>query len=248
MARAFVGKGDVQSAFNLNNGVLQNALIADKQAVKFKYSQPAEQTVTETSKQTVTQSVDEVVKRTVSCVVVMGGDRNPVEHERYGGRNGSRSGVISGIRTGTRVGTATGTVASAISGDPRLKTGQNQFTGFDLSGKGTPTFESSGVTWDGEMRFDTTYDQPQMGDTAWGGWGQNSDPTENPASCLSGNENVEDLIDVTKVVDTTYGNANFGPVESSTTPGEVTTTGIGSLLASYQGGAFKTIWPTPVVA
>jgi hypothetical protein len=100
----------------------------------------------------------------------------------------------------------------------------------------------------GDQEAAPTYDEPQMGETAWDGWGQNSDPTESPASCLSGNENVEDLIDVTNVVDTTYGDENFGPVESSTTPGEVTTTGIGSLLASYQGSAFKTIWPTPVVA
>ena len=241
----FVGKGNVQTAFGWNNAALQK----NAEAVMFKYSQPAEQTITEDAKQVGTQSAEQTVRRHVSCVVVTGNDRNPVEHDRFGARDGERTGERSGSHTGSRSGTVNGTVASAINGDPRQVKGQQQFTGFNLTGKSEATFTASGeIKWGDDEFGATQYGaDPIMSGIEWGGWGQNSDPTDNPASCLSGNSNVEDLVDTTTESPITYGDMKFGDTTYSNrqynTP---VTTGAGSMLAGITPTDFRVIWPVSV--
>src|SRR5262245_17091459 len=83
--KGFVGKGDVQTVFNLNNGALQNALIANAQAFTFKTSQSASQAVsqeaeqdgeqdgteyaTQVGEQAVTESATETAHWVLSCTI-----------------------------------------------------------------------------------------------------------------------------------------------------------------------------------
>jgi len=246
----FVGKGDVQSAYGINNGTLQDALKKDPQAVKFKYNQPAQQTVSENASQVGTQSVETTIRRHVECIVVTGGIKNRVEHDRYGARYGIRFGTRSGSREGIRSGTISGSVLSTINGDPRQVKGQNQFTGFNLTGKSAGTFTPQGdINWGDTTFGEFEFSAPVMSDIEWGGWGENSDPTENPASCLSGNSNVEDLVDTTTESAPAFGDTVLGSIDySNRTYGETTVTGLGSMLASFNGSDFRTIWPTIVTA
>jgi hypothetical protein len=241
--KGFVGKGDVQTAYGWNNAALQ----ANAAGVTFAFSQPIEQSVSQDATQSLTQSVTQSVDRTLSCVVTVGGEKNPKVFHNYGIRSGERTGERSGTREGTRTGVKTGSIASALDGDPRQVKGQKQFTGFILSGfNGTPTTTLGDAAYGDVQYGDPTMGNATMGDTVWSGW--QSESGSNPADC-DREDNENDGKDVTDISDVTvegalvegdiaYGAEQFGSV----TEGSITTTGAGTMSALWSG-LTKPIWP-----
>lgn len=244
----FVGKGEVQSAFAMNNKALQDAVNLNRQAFTFTTSQTAVQSLSSTASQTVTEHVTQSVHRVLSCTVTVGGDRNPQVFVRDGERFGSVSGTREGTRDGSRAGSLDGAVASTIAADPR-KTGQ--WTGWTLTGfQGNPTFTATGVeTFDAAQYGDPTFiGDTAFGDVEWGGWV--SEPGTNPASCDSNGPGITDVSDVTTYGDavpgaTEYGPETFGPTEYGATTG----TGPMALFVTYNGTTkpLAIAVPAPVV-
>ena len=178
----FVGKGDVQTVFNMSNSVIQNTLIANKQAFTFSSTQATTQSLTQavteqgvqSGTQTGTQSgtQDGVQAGTqdvswlLSCTYQ---GKNRVFHN-YGTRDGTRVGSRdvsrevsrdvtrdvsrSGSRTGSRAGSISGSIASAIAGDPRQTKGQNQFTGFNLKGLTVTGTTTDPAVWNAPVMND----------------------------------------------------------------------------------------------
>ena len=152
----FVGKGEVQSAFGMNNQKLQEAANivkfsstqsttqALKQAVKESGVQSGTQTGTQSGSQSGSQAGSQSMSQDLTCTYT-NGNGTKVFH-RDGDRDGSRLGSRdvsrdvgrdvtrdvsrSGSRTGSRAGVINGSIAASIAGDPRK--GINQFTGFNL--------------------------------------------------------------------------------------------------------------------
>jgi hypothetical protein len=229
----FVGKGDVQSAFNLNNAKLQAGVDANKFA--FSYQQAAAQTGSQTAAQSATQSATQNVTRVLSCDVTVGGDKRPVRFENDGYRIGTATGTATGSRSGARSGTLSGSLSATIAADPR-KTGQ--WTGWNIRSAGTPTFTSSGIT---------VYGDPTLGDYSWGdyswgaiGWGDwiASEPGTNPADCLR-NDNgalIENLSDVTTPGDIVPGEVTPGEIQyGEMVFGNPTATGLARVFVTYNG-------------
>ena len=127
----FVGKGEVQSAFALNNAKLQDAITANKQAFTFTTTQPAAQSLSSSASQVVTEHATQSAHRVLSCTVTVGGVKNPRVFEADGTRDGIKVGSREGTREGTRTGSLNGTLDASINADPR-KTGQ--WTGWNLKG------------------------------------------------------------------------------------------------------------------
>jgi len=232
----FVGKGEVQSAYGMNNAKLQDAVNANAQAFTFSTTQAASQSLSSSASQVVTEHASQSAHRVLSCTVQVGGIKNPRIFEADGSRDGSKVGSREGSRTGSRAGSLVGTLSAAINADPR-KTGQ--WTGWNLKGYATgPSFNATGAeSFDapayGDAAFTGDY---AFGDVEWGGW--QAEPGTNPADCLR-NDNgaiITDLSDVTTfgdalVTGTEYGAESFGPTQY----GAVSATGPVQMFVTYLG-------------
>jgi len=160
----FVGKGDVQTAFGLNNNKMQDILVKDRNAYSFSGSQAATQSLsqdlTQSGKQAgtqsaqqdgtmaVTQSATQTAHWVLSCTVTKDGKKGVVvahndgtrdgmrEGERFGSRTGSRTGVRTGERDGLRTGSRAGTLSGSLNAalNGDPRPGPNQYTGFNMSG------------------------------------------------------------------------------------------------------------------
>lgn len=199
-------------------------------------TQSATQTVTETVTETVSCTIDNS-----QVVHIRSGSRDGSHTgTRTGTHTGSRSATRdasrTGSRTGTRSGTQTGTEAAQVAYTARTNSnGKNgPITGFNLTGwQGTPVTTLSGSpvwgdptfgawsygdwTGSGDFSFgsytwgDYTWGDMTYGGYTWSAW--DSDPTENPASCLGGNPDVQNLSDQIVVTGSTDG----GPVAGAIT-------------------------------
>ena len=166
----FIGKGEVQSAFTMNNSALQKAV--DANAFTFRAEQPTTQSLSQAVTQAGTQdgsqagtqdvtqhaiqSATQVVSQDLTCTFTNGNGTKVFHRDgvrdgsRDGSRNGSREGVRTGTRTGERDGTRTGTQAGTQSGSlaadidaKARKTGQ--WTGWNVNGwKVAPTYTQVG--------------------------------------------------------------------------------------------------------
>jgi hypothetical protein len=157
----------------------------------------------------------------------------PLVFHRDGTRSGERIGSRDGSRQGSRSGTLAGSLKSAIAYDPRVK---NQITGFNLKGfSGTPAFTASGTNEFGAWTFgDYSFGAATLGDVEWGGW--QSESGDNPAACLSGNDNVSDLVDETTEGAVVDGAITDGAItEGAVVYGTVTATGAAALYVNYNG-------------
>jgi hypothetical protein len=213
----FVGKGEVQSAYGMNNSKLQTA-VDNNSAKPFTFSsvQPASQSLTMDVSQDATQVATQTVHRDLSCTVTTGGEKNPKVFHNDGFRNGVREGSRTGSRDGSRVGTLTGTLAAQIASDPR-KTGQ--WTGWNLRGFASgPDFTPTGTAEFGDADFgdaDFAYGGYNFGDVEWSGWV--ADGGGHPSDC-DRNDSANDGKEITDLVDeTTHGYVIPGDV----TPGDV---------------------------
>ena len=185
----FVGKGEVQSAYGLNNRAIQKIIDANEKAFTFTSSQPATQSLTSTASQVVTEHATQTAHRVLSCTVTVGGVKNPRVFEADGTRDGIKTGSREGNRTGDRVGTLDGTLAASIDAKAR-KTGQ--WTGWNLKGfTSGPSFTATGAEY-----FDAPeYGDPSFtggyafGDVEWSGW--QAEPGTNPADCLRNDNGAE---------------------------------------------------------
>ena len=218
----FVGKGEVQSAYGMNNSAIQKIVDKDVDAFAFTSSQSATQSLKSSASQVVTEHATQAAHRVLSCTVTVGGEKNPRVFEADGTRDGIKTGSREGNRTGDRVGTLDGTLAASIDAKAR-KTGQ--WTGWNLKGfTSNPLFTPTG-----DEHFDAPeYLAPSFtgdyayGEVEWSGW--QAEPGTNPADCLR-NENgaeIDDLSDVStygQPVPTTtdYGTESFGPTEVTAT-------------------------------
>ena len=219
----FVGKGEVQSAYNLNNPAIQKIITDNEQAFTFSFKQDAEQVLKSSASQVVTEHATQSAHRVLSCTVTVGGIKNPRVFEADGTRDGVQTGTREGDRTGDRAGTLTGTLSASIDAKAR-KTGQ--WTGWNVKMVGTPAFASTGVeSFDapvyGDAKFDGDY---AFGEVEWSGW--QAEPGTNPADCLRNDNGAEitDLSDKTTygeaVVDedaTEYGAESFGQTKVTAT-------------------------------
>jgi hypothetical protein len=182
----FVGKGEVQSAFNLSNGKIQPIIDNDLNAFAFRAVQPTVQLLsqdvsqagtqagsqvgTEYATQTATQYATMSVSQDLTCTYTNGNGtktfhRDGVrEGDREGDRTGSREGDRTGIRTGDRDGVRAGSQSGAQSGSlaagidaKARKTGQ--WTGWNIMGwKTTPAYSTTGVP---------VWQEPSYGENAW---------------------------------------------------------------------------------
>ena len=178
----FVGKGDVQTVFNMSNSVIQNTLIANKQAFTFSSTQATTQSLTQavtesgvqsgmqagvqSGMQAGVQSGTQDVSWLLSCTYQ---GKKQVSYN-YGTRDGIREGSRevsrnvsrdvtrdvsrSGSRTGSRAGSITGSIAASIAGDPRQTKGQNQFTGFNLKGLTVTGSTTDPAVWNAPVMND----------------------------------------------------------------------------------------------
>jgi hypothetical protein len=158
VSATFIGKGDVQTAFNLTNPAIQKLIDANEQAFKFTSKQAVTQAVSQVLSQTASQSAtqdgsqdgtqlgtetttQEVTETTV-CTKTNGqvdqrsrhGDRTVIRTAtrtatREGERTGSRSSTQIGSRDGSRSGTIFGNIDASIDAKAR-KTGQ--WTGWNV--------------------------------------------------------------------------------------------------------------------
>jgi len=167
----FIGKGDVQSAFAMNNSALQKAV--DANAFTFRAEQPTTQSLaqdvsqvgtqsgsqvgTEYATQTATQYATMSVSQDLTCTFTNGsgtktfhrdgvreGDRTGDRiGNRDGSRQGSRTGERDGVRTGSQSGTQAGSLAADIDAKAR-KTGQ--WTGWDVKNwSADPAYKTTGA-------------------------------------------------------------------------------------------------------
>src|SRR5215212_9002146 len=127
----FVGKGEVQSAYGMNNSAIQKIVDKDVDAFAFTSSQSATQLLKSSASQVVTEHATQAAHRVLSCTVTVGGVKNPRIFEADGTRDGIKTGSREGNRTGDRVGTLDGTLAGSIDAKAR-KTGQ--WIGWNLKG------------------------------------------------------------------------------------------------------------------
>jgi hypothetical protein len=199
----FIGKGDVQTALNLNNDLLQknasniafNGALSASQAM----TQDAKQTATQDMKQTGsqsgtqigTQSATQSVVEVLTCLKENG---NKGQQLRYGtrdaeragtrsatrsaSRDGERTGSRDGQRLGIRNGVINGVVNAELNGDPRQTKGQNQFTGFNMKGfLSQSPFVATGTTVWNAPTFNTGYSFGgyKMGDWSFGDWSSDAD-------------------------------------------------------------------------
>jgi hypothetical protein len=242
----FVGKGEVQSAYNLNNPAIQKIIDANDKAFTFSFSQAATQELTSSATQEVTESATQSAHRVLSCTVTVGGIKNPKVFENDGTRDGIKTGSREGTRTGERAGSLNGALSATIDAKAR-KTGQ--WTGWNIKSVGEKSFTASGA----ESFGDATYGDPSFGtyvfdDVEWSGW--QAEPGDNPADCLRNDNGAEitDLSDVTtygvaEVTGTEYGDESFGDTEY----GDVTASGAAQVLVTYNN-VVKTLSVTaPVV-
>jgi len=213
----FIGKGDVQTAFNLNNAKMQAAVGTDGKGVTFTSSQPATQSLTSSASQVVTEHATQSAHRVLSCTVTVGGVKNPRVFEADGTRDGVKVGSREGSRTGSRTGSLDGVLNASIATDAR-KTGQ--WTGWNITGfLSGPAFTPTGVeSFDapeyGTASFTGEY---AFGDTEWSGWV--AEPGTNPADCLRNDNGAEitDLNDVTTYGDAVLTTTDFGTESFGTT-------------------------------
>lgn len=235
----FVGKGEVQIAYGWNNSTLQK----NAKDVTFTSSQAASQALSQSASQDGTQAVTQSMSQEVSCTIVTGSERRPVRHYRAGDREGLKTGSRDGSRTGSRSGTLAGTLLSSIAYDARVK---NQITGFNLKGFRSTAFTATGDNEFGDWTFGSyTFGDATMGETTWGAW--DSDPTENPDSCLGDNPNITELSNVITEGAITDGAITDGAItEGAIAYGAVTATGDALLYVNYNGVAVH-LPVTPVV-
>ena len=185
--KGFVGKGEVQSAFNLNNVKMQAAVDAAaftftaevpttrslSQSVTQTAMQVGSQAGVQTATQTATQSGTVVVSQDLTCEFTNGsgtktfhrdgireGDRTGTrEGTREGSRYAARFGERTGERTGTQAGKQSGKITSALNVTDK-KTGQ--YTGFNLKGfTGNPLYSEVGSP---------VWDAPTFGGLSFGGY------------------------------------------------------------------------------
>lgn len=232
----FIGKGDVQTAFNLNNAKMQSAVGTDGKGVTFTSSQPATQSLTSSASQVVTETATQSAHRVLSCTVTVGGVKNPRVFEADGSRDGVKTGSRTGSRIGSRAGSLDGVLNASIDTTAR-KTGQ--WTGWNINGfLSGPAFSATGVeSFEapayGNASFSGDY---AFGNVEWSGW--QAEPGTNPADCLR-NDNgalIEDLSDVTTygdpvVTGSVLGAESFGPTVVTGT----TTTGTAKVSATIAG-------------
>ncbi len=244
----FVGKGEVQSAYGLNNSAIQKIIDANEKAFTFTSSQSATQSLRSTASQVVTEHATQSAHRVLSCTVTVGGVKNPRVFEADGTRDGIKTGSREGSRKGERVGTLDGTLAASIDAKAR-KTGQ--WTGWNLKGfTSSPTFTATGVE-----HFDAPdYLAPSFtgdyafGDIEWSGW--QAEPGTNPADCLR-NDNGAEIDDLSDV--TTYGDAfptttDYGPESFSSTQVTATNpTGLAQVFVTYNSVTKPLTTTVPVV-
>jgi hypothetical protein len=192
----FVGKGDVQTAFNMNNSVIQTTLIANPKAFTFSSTQATTQSLTQAVTESGVQSGTQTGTQSGTQAGVQSGTqdaswllsctydgKNRVFHN-YGTRNGTREGSRevsrevsrdvtrdvsrSGSRTGSRAGVINGSIAASIAGDPRQTKGQNQFTGFNLKALTVTGTTTDPAVWNAPvMNDDFTSSDEWTG--AWSG-------------------------------------------------------------------------------
>jgi hypothetical protein len=232
----FVGKGEVQSAYGMNNAKMQAAVASG--TITFSTSQAATQTLSQSANQNVTQDVTQDFHRVLSCTV----DGKNKHFDAYGEREGSRTGGRDGEREGTLRGSLKGSLVSDIAYENK-KTGQ--YTGWYLKGfaDGSPVFGSTGAEeWNTEAQYgevDYSGGVTTLGDITWGGW--ESAPGENPNDCLrndtiNGVPVVSDLYDHTDEGELEYGTEHFNAEHFRPTEyGDVTPEGAASLFVTYGG-------------
>jgi hypothetical protein len=244
----FVGKGEVQSAYGLNNGAIQKIITADEKAFTFTSSQSATQSLKSPASQVVTEHATQSAHRVLSCTVTVGGVKNPRVFQGDGTRDGIKTGSREGNRTGDRVGTLDGMLAASIDANAR-KTGQ--WTGWNLKGlPSAPLFTATGV----EHFEAPEYLAPSFtggyvfGDVEWSGW--QAEPGTNPADCLrsANGAEIDDLSDVTTYGDavrttTDYGTESFGRTQVTAT----NLTGLAQVFVTYNSVTKPLTTTVPVV-
>ena len=182
----YVGKGEVQSAFGLNNSKIQSVIDKDVNAFTFRAVQPTIQLLSQDVSQAGTQAGSQVgteyatqlatqyatmsVSQDLTCEFTNGsgtktfhrdglreGDRDGSrEGSREGDRTGVRVGERDGVRTGSQSGSQSGSLAAGIDAKAR-KTGQ--WTGWNVSGwVGTPAYTTTGTP---------TWQQPSYAEDGW---------------------------------------------------------------------------------
>jgi hypothetical protein len=188
----FVGKGDVQTVFGMNNSALQAAAPNVKQFLTMQsasqpLSQTATQSATEHGSQTGSQSGSQVIEQTATqtttehleCKKTNG---QVAQQNRTGtktgtkvgsrtgsrtvGRDVSRDGTRTSTRFGSRTGSLNGDISAVMNADARKSA--NQFTGFNLLGW-KPGFAPTFVPGTTVMG---SYDFPayEFGPWAFGEW------------------------------------------------------------------------------
>jgi hypothetical protein len=232
----FVGKGDVQTAFNLRNADVQNAINGNKQAFTFSSEQAATQSLTRTVSQAVSQDVTRSTAWDLSCTV---NGKNKTFH-RDGTRAGTATGTQTGTQSGTQSGALRGSLKSNIASDPR-KTGQ--WTGWNLLGfaTGDPQFIVGESSYDAPVFDAPVMGAATLGDVVWGDWV--AEPGENPADCLRNDTDngvpvVTDLVnEVTEGEVVPTGEVSpSGAVETiKEVAGTATPTGPAQVFATYNG-------------
>jgi len=167
----FIGKGEVQSAFSMNNSALQKAV--DLNQFTFSASQPTTQSLSQDVKQLGTQAGSQVgteyatesatefatmpVSQDLTCTFTNGSGTKVFHRDgiREGDRTGDRTGSRVGDRVGTRVGerngerfgSQSGTQSGALAADLNVenrKTGQ--WTGWNVKKwANTPAYKPVGT-------------------------------------------------------------------------------------------------------
>jgi hypothetical protein len=154
----FIGKGDVQTAFNLTNPAIQKIIdgnegaftFTSKQAVQQAVEQALSQSATQSASQSARQTGDQVVSQSatqevtevLSCVKSTGDPAQATRHgtrdatrtatreaTRTGFQTGTQTGFQTGVRDGSRSGTILGNIDASIDAKAR-KTGQ--WTGWNI--------------------------------------------------------------------------------------------------------------------
>jgi len=181
----FIGKGEVQSAFNMNNSALQKAVEANQftfsasQSTTQSFSQDIKQVGTQSGTQSGTEYATESateyatmpVSQELTCEFTNGNGTKTFHRDgvRDGSRTGDRTGTRVGDRIGTRVGerdgervgSQAGAQTGSLSADLNVenrKTGQ--WTGWNVKRwASTPSYSTTGpVSWTTTSLSDDAWD------------------------------------------------------------------------------------------
>jgi hypothetical protein len=171
--KGFVGKGEVQSAFGMNNATMQKAVDGKKftfsgvqttaqamvQDVIQSGTQSGTQAATQVGTQSATQSATQVISQDLTCTYTNGNGTKTFHRDgvRDGDREGSRTtsreatrstsrnAVREGERSGSRAGSQSGSISSELAYDNK-HTGQ--YTGFFLRGLHVTGTSTGATAWD----------------------------------------------------------------------------------------------------